>query len=107
MPNHNKEDAMSVAGNWNITVNSPTGAKPSTPPPKTDAAALTGLQSAQGNTADIANGKVDGDTVVWSNSITTPFPMTLEFTGKLDGDSLNGSVKAGAFGSFPFTGTRA
>ena len=49
----------------------------------------------------------DGDTVTWSNSITTPFPMTLEFTGKLDGDTLNGSVKAGSFGSFPFTGSRA
>jgi hypothetical protein len=107
MPNHNMEDAMSVDGNWNITVNSPMGAQPSTLSLKADGATLTGTQSAQGNTADIANGKVDGDTVTWSNSITTPFPMTLEFTGKVDGDTLNGNVKAGAFGSFPFTGSRA
>jgi hypothetical protein len=33
--------------------------------------------------------------------------MTLEFNGKVEGDTLNGNVKAGAFGSFPFTGTRA
>ena len=43
----------------------------------------------------------------WSASITSPFPMTLEFTGKLAGESLDGSVKAGSFGSFPFTGVRA
>ena len=98
---------MSVDGNWNITVNSPMGAQPSTLSLKADGAALTGTQSAQGNTSNIANGKVDGDTVTWSNSITTPFPMTLEFTGKVEGDALNGSVKAGAFGSFPFTGSRA
>lgn len=98
---------MSVDGNWNITVQSPMGAQPSTLTLKADGGTLTGTQSAQGNTADIANGKVDGDTVTWSNSITTPFPMTLEFNGKVEGDTLNGNVKAGAFGSFPFTGTRA
>ena len=98
---------MSVDGTWNITVNSPMGAQPSTLTLAADGATLTGTQSAQGNTQPIANGKVDGDTVTWSNSITTPFPMTLEFTGKVEGDTLNGTVKAGAFGSFPFTGGRA
>lgn len=98
---------MSVEGTWNVTVNSPMGAQPSTLTLKLEGGALTGTQSAQGNTQAIANGKLDGDTVTWSNSITTPFPMTLEFTGKLAGDTLNGSVKAGSFGSFPFTGNRA
>jgi hypothetical protein len=83
------------------------GAQPSTLTLKAEGGTLTGTQSAQGNTQPIANGKIDGDTVTWSNSITTPFPMTLEFTGKLDGDTLNGNVKAGSFGSFPFTGKRA
>ena len=98
---------MSVDGNWNITVQSPMGAQPSTLSLKAEGGTLTGTQSAQGNSSNIANGKVDGDTVTWSNSITTPFPMTLEFTGTVAGDTLNGNVKAGAFGSFPFTGTRA
>jgi len=98
---------MSVDGNWNITVQSPMGAQPGSLSLKADGGTLTGTQSAQGSTSDIVGGKVDGDTVTWSHSITTPFPMTLEFTGKVDGDTLNGSVKAGAFGSFPFTGARA
>jgi len=98
---------MSVDGTWNITVNSPMGPQPSTLTLKAEGAALTGSQSAQGNTQAIANGKVDGDAVSWSNSITTPFPMTLEFSGKVEGDKISGSVKAGAFGSFPFSGGRA
>jgi hypothetical protein len=98
---------MSVDGTWNVTVNSPMGAQPSTLTLTSEGGALTGSQTAQGATQPIANGKIDGDTVTWSNSITNPFPMTLEFTGKLDGDTLNGSVKAGAFGAFPFTGSRA
>ena len=97
---------MSVDGTWNVTVNSPMGPQPSSLTLKAEGGSLTGTQSAQGASQPIVNGKVDGDTVTWSNSITTPFPMTLEFTGKVDGDTLNGSVKAGSFGNFPFTGTR-
>jgi hypothetical protein len=33
--------------------------------------------------------------------------MTLEFAGTVDGDAISGSVKAGSFGSFPFSGKRA
>jgi len=98
---------MSVDGNWTIVVKSPMGEQPSTLSVKADGGALTGTQAAQGQSQAIANGKVDGNTVTWSNSITQPMPMTLEFTGTLDGDTLNGSVKAGAFGAFPFTGKRA
>jgi hypothetical protein len=34
-------------------------------------------------------------------------PLTLTFTGTVDGDTLNGSADTGMFGSFPFEGTRA
>ena len=55
----------------------------------------------------ITNGRIDGNNLSWSAKITSPMPMTLDFTGAVDGDKLSGSVKAGSFGSFPFTGTRA
>ena len=97
---------MSVDGTWNLVVKSPMGDQPSTLTLKASGGTLTGTASAQGNTSEIANGKADGDNVSWSNSITTPFPMTLEFSGTVVGDTLNGSVKAGSFGSFPFTGAR-
>lgn len=95
---------MAVAGKYEIVVQSPMGPQPSTLEINADG---TGTQSAQGRSQPISNGKVDGDNVSWSNSITTPFPMTLEFAGKVDGDAISGNVKAGAFGSFPFSGKRA
>ena len=98
---------MSVDGTWNVVVKSPMGDQPSTLTLKADGGSLTGTASAQGNTNPIANGKADGNNISWSNSITTPFPMTLEFNGTVDGDNLSGSVKAGSFGSFPFSGKRA
>jgi len=93
---------MPVDGTWNIIVNSPMGAQPSTLSITSNGAVLTGTQ----NREQIANGKVEGNTITWSNSIKNPVPVTLEFFGKVDGDTLNGEVKAGAFGSFPFTGNR-
>ena len=51
--------------------------------------------------------KVDGDTISWTMKMTVPMPMTLDCTATIDGDTITGSVGAGAFGSFPMTGTRA
>ena len=53
------------------------------------------------------SGKVDGDTLTWGAKLTQPFPIDLEFTVKVVGDTLEGSVKAGAFGSSPLKGERA
>ena len=97
---------MAVDGKWEITINSPMGAQKASLDLKGDGAGLSGTQTAQGNTQPLANGKIEGNTLSWSANITSPMPMTLEFTGNVDGDKLTGSVKAGAFGSFPFSGSR-
>ena len=52
-------------------------------------------------------GKVSGDTLTWSTSITSPMPMTLEFNATVSGDAMSGTVKLGAFGSAPLSGVRA
>jgi hypothetical protein len=98
---------MSIDGKWNVVVKSPMGDQKSVLNFKAEGSTLTGTAEAQGQSQAIQNGKIDGNNVGWSVSITTPMPMTLEFTGALSGDSLSGNVKAGAFGSFPWTGARA
>jgi hypothetical protein len=50
---------------------------------------------------------VNGNAVAWKVSITDPMPMTIEFAGTVDGDKISGRMNTGAFGSWPFTGTRA
>ena len=98
---------MSVDGAWTVTVQSPMGAQTNTLTLTSSGSTLTGTASTPQGSQDIADGKVDGDNVSWKASITTPFPMTLEFSGKVEGDKMSGSVKAGSFGSFPFSGVRA
>ncbi len=97
---------MAIDGDWNIVVNSPMGKQETKLSVTSSGSELTGTASAQGQSQAIANGKIDGDAVSWSATVTSPFPMTLEFTGTLAGDSMSGNVKAGSFGSFPWTGTK-
>jgi hypothetical protein len=97
---------MAVDGNWNITMSTPMGDRQATLSLKSAAGALTGTQAAEGNSADIFDGKANGDDVSWKVSITNPMPLTLEFTGKVSGDSISGEMGIGPMGSFPFTGTR-
>jgi hypothetical protein len=97
---------MTVDGKWEIVINSPLGAQKAALDITTNGGSLTGTQTAQQGSGPLENGKVDGNSVSWSAKITNPLPLTLDFSGTVDGDKLSGSVKAGSFGSFPFTGSR-
>jgi hypothetical protein len=98
---------MAVDGKWEVVINSPLGAQKAQLDLKSDGTSLTGSQQAAQGSGPLENGKVDGNNLSWSAKITSPMPMTLDFNGTVDGDKLTGSVKAGSFGSFPFTGTRS
>lgn len=98
---------MAVDGVWNITVNSPMGAQKSAVTLAVNGDALTGSGTGPDGSREITDGKVDGKDVSWKVAVTTPFPMTLEFAGVVDGDQISGNVKAGNFGAFPFSGDRA
>ncbi len=97
---------MTADGNWNLVISTPMGERQATLSLKTEGAALKGSQAAEGNSAEIFDGSVNGDAVSWKVSITNPMPMTLEFEGTVQGNSLSGTVVLGAFGSSSFSGTR-
>ena len=71
-----------VDGDWEVTVKSPMG----------DQKSVLTINS----NGDSFTGKM----------IPVPMPMTLDCTATVDGDSITGEVKAGAFGSMPVSGTR-
>ena len=98
---------MAADGTWNLTMQTPMGERRSTLTLSTAGGTLTGKQEAEGNTTDIADGTVNGNDVSWKVSITNPMPLTLTFSGTVDGNTLNGTADTGMFGSFPFEGTRA
>ena len=95
-----------VDGTWDTVVKSPLGDQKATLTVKSDGGTFTGTNAGAMGSTEIT-GTVDGNTLHWTMSITVPMPMTLDCTATVDGDQLTGSVGAGAFGSFPMTGSRA
>jgi hypothetical protein len=105
--NARETQEMAVDGNWNITMSTPMGDRQATLTLHNSGGTLTGTQGADGNSTEIFDGTANGDDLFWKVSITNPMPLTLEFTGKVSGDSISGDMGIGPMGSFPFTGTRA
>jgi hypothetical protein len=94
-----------VDGSYDCTVKSPLGDQKMTLTVRSDGAGFTGDVSGAMGSMDVT-GTVDGDTIAWKQSMTVPMPMTLDCEATIDGDTLTGTVGAGAFGSFPMSGTR-
>jgi hypothetical protein len=97
---------MSVAGTYECITKTPMGDQKSDVTITVDGDTFTGSNVGAMGSMDLEDGKVDGNTLTWSMKMTVPMPMTLEGTATIDGDVLTGSVKAGAFGTFPMSGTR-
>jgi hypothetical protein len=98
---------MSLDGTWKIVMSTPIGERKATLALST-AGGLTGsMTSDEGKSTPIFEGTSSGDTVSFKAAVTNPMPLTLVFTGKVDGSKISGSVSASGVGSFPFTGSKA
>ncbi|AOF99508.1 MAG: hypothetical protein ACT6R2_05120 [Blastomonas fulva] len=97
---------MSVAGQYDCVTKSPMGDQKSVLTVNVDGDSWTGSNAGQMGALDITDGKVDGNTLTWTMDMKVPMPMKLEGTATVDGDTITGQVKAGAFGTMAMTGTR-
>ncbi|HEX4846688.1 MAG TPA: hypothetical protein VFV30_00970 [Novosphingobium sp.] len=97
---------MSVAGTYECVTKTPMGDQKSDVTIVVDGDTFTGTNAGAMGSMEMENGKVDGNKLTWTMKMTVPMPMTLEGEATIDGDTLTGGVKAGAFGTFPITGTR-
>jgi hypothetical protein len=98
---------MTADGNWNLVVSTPMGERHGSLSLKTEGTTLQGSQAADGNSTEIFDGTVNGNEISWKVLITDPMPMTLEFTGTVEGDEIAGTVKLGEFGDSSFSGIRS
>lgn len=95
-----------VDGSWDCTVKSPLGDQKMTVTVQTQGSTWSGNVSGAMGASDIS-GEANGNTISWKQQMTVPMPMTLDCTATAQGDTLTGTVGAGAFGSFPLSGTRS
>jgi hypothetical protein len=97
---------MAVDGTWKVAVKTPVGDQDVTLVFQTSGSTLTGTMSNGSGTVPIEDGKADGDKVSWRARITVPFPLNVECTGSVEGDTISGTANT-SFGASPFSGRRA
>jgi hypothetical protein len=98
---------MSVAGTYEVVTKTPMGDQKSSMTIEVSGDSFTGTNAGAMGSMSMDNGKVDGNKLTWTMNMTVPMPMTLEGEATVDGDAITGTVKAGAFGAFPMSGSRA
>jgi hypothetical protein len=95
----------SVEGTWTVTIHGPTGPQETTLILTIVNGVLGGTQSALGQVETVR--EIDYDSrsgkLSWVNKISKPLPLKLQFSGVVEGNSMNGKIKASIMGSFPFT----
>ncbi len=97
---------MSVAGTYECVTKTPMGDQKSDVTIVVDGDTFSGTNAGAMGSMTMEDGKVDGNKLTWTMNMTVPMPMKLEGEATVDGDTLSGMVKAGAFGAFPISGTR-
>lgn len=97
---------MSADGNWKMTMTTPMGDQRFEMSVTTSGETFAGTVNGPDG-QNPAEGRFVDNTLTWTADITKPMPMKLEFTAKVDGDSISGSVKLGMFGTAPLSGVRA
>jgi imidazolonepropionase-like amidohydrolase len=96
-----------VAGNWNMTMNSPQGVMEIvmrfTQTGNTIAGTLTSSLGEQ----QVEDGQVSGRVITWKSTIQFGGQsMTLSYRAEVDGNRMSGTAELGSFGNSPFTAER-
>lgn len=98
---------MALDGTWNITLKTPMGDRPVTVTLTTDGNDLSGTFASPQGDQDFDGGTANGDEAAWSTMFNGAMgEMKLDFVGSVEGDTLDGTVQFGSFGSGTFSGTR-
>lgn len=95
-----------IDGAWHCSVTTPMGPQDLVLTIRSDGDSFTGTATGELGSLDLEDGRIEGDTAYFKLRLKMPLPMTLEGQATVAGDTLAGSVAAGAFGSWSITGTR-
>jgi len=97
---------VSVAGTWELTVESPMGSRTSDAVFTQDGETLGGKMISQRGEAPL-QGTIKGDAVAFNLTINAQGQdLTIDYAGKVAGDTMSGTVQFGSFGDGKWTGKR-
>jgi hypothetical protein len=94
---------IDVSGTWDLSVESPQGARTLTSTFKQDGEKLTGVQSGEMGELPL-EGTIKGADIAFAIVIDMQGQqMTIAYAGKVDGETMSGTIEFGSFGSSTWT----
>ena len=97
---------MSVAGKWQISMDTPIGTQKFTWDLQQAGAAWQGTMNAANGASELSNLQVSGSNVGCSAKVSTPLgQVDVTFEGAVTGDKIGGTCRT-QFGNFQFSGDR-
>ena len=96
---------MELTGDWDVTIKTPIGSL-AVVYTFTDDEGIAGTAAGKGETVPMRDIVVAGQRVTWSQSVTKPMRLNLDFDVVVDGDRLTGHSRAGRLPRSAVTGVR-
>ncbi|CAL9624341.1 hypothetical protein [Streptomyces sp. enrichment culture] len=97
---------MSVEGTWDLSIATPLGRIRPVVDFRREGDALTGTAHGVGEEVPLVDVAVEGHRVTWRQAVTEPLRLNLAFEVRVDGDTLEGTSRAGRLPASRVTGTR-
>ncbi|MEW6455295.1 MAG: amidohydrolase family protein [Acidobacteriota bacterium] len=102
-----KPPTVDVTGTWNVSIMSPGGEMSATMTLTQSGSDVSGEFKSQMGITQISNGVVSGNEISFSILIpTTDPPMEVFFSGKVEGNSITGTIDLGPMGTAEWKATR-
>jgi hypothetical protein len=95
------------AGTWDVTIDTPIGKMAVVFKISEHDGAIEGIASSDAESVAFIDAVADGDRLTWSQAVTTPMKLTLNFDVIVDGDTMTGTSKAGFLPASPVYGSRS
>ncbi len=97
---------MSLTGTWNISISTPIGTQSVVLELTEHDGVIEGVAKGNAETTPLINPVLDGNRLIWKQSITKPMRLNLTFDVTIDGNTLVGTSRAGMLPPSKVTGTR-
>jgi hypothetical protein len=94
------------AGLWDVTIDTPIGKMAVVFDISEHDGTIQGTASSDRETVDFLDAVAEGDRLTWTQKVTTPMRLTLKFDVTVNGDTMNGTSKAGPLPASKVYGSR-
>ena len=87
------------AGSWDVNLATPIGDLAAVFDITEQNGAIQGIARTDAETVDFLDAVADGNRLTWSQEVTTPMKLKLDFDVTVEGDTMSGTSKAGILSS--------